>query len=248
MRYEESVIEGRNAVLEALKSGRAIDRIFVLDGCQDGPVNTIKREAKKRDIMLRYVQKERLDQLSGSGKHQGVIAYVAAYEYAEVEDLLKAARDAGEDPFLVLLDGIEDPHNLGAIIRSANQAGAHGVIIPKNRAVGLTATVAKTSAGALNYTPVARVTNLVRCMEELKKEGLWFVCADMDGEVMYRQNLTGPIGLVIGSEGGGVSRLVKETCDLTASIPMKGQIDSLNASVAAGILCYEIVRQRGYRG
>ena len=248
MRYEESVIEGRNAVLEALKSGRSIDRIFVLDGCQDGPVNTIKREAKKRDIMLRFVQKERLDQLSESGKHQGVIAYVAAYEYAEVEDLLQAARDAGEDPFLLILDGIEDPHNLGAIIRSANQAGAHGVIIPKNRAVGLTATVAKTSAGALNYTPVARVTNLVRCMEDLKKEGLWFVCADMDGEVMYRQNLTGPIGLVIGSEGGGVSRLVKETCDLTASIPMKGQIDSLNASVAAGILCYEIVRQRGFRG
>ncbi len=246
MRYEESVIEGRNAVLEALKSGRSIDRIFVLDGCQDGPVNTIKREAKKRDIMLRFVQKERLDQLSESGKHQGVIAYVAAYEYAEVEDLLQAARDAGEDPFLLILDGIEDPHNLGAIIRSANQAGAHGVIIPKNRAVGLTATVAKTSAGALNYTPVARVTNLVRCMEDLKKEGLWFVCADMDGEVMYRQNLTGPIGLVIGSEGGGVSRLVKETCDLMASIPMKGQIDSLNASVAAGILCYEIVRQRGF--
>ena len=246
MRYEESVIEGRNAVLEALKSERPIDRLFVLDGCQDGPVNTIKREAKKRDIMIRFVAKERLDQLSETGKHQGVLAYVAAYEYAEVSDLLQAARDKGEDPFLLLLDGIEDPHNLGAILRTANQAGAHGVIIPKNRAVGLTATVAKASAGAINYTPVAKVTNLVRCMEELKKEGLWFVCADMDGETMYRQNLKGPIGLVIGSEGGGVSRLVRENCDLTASIPMKGQIDSLNASVAAGILCYEILRQRDW--
>ena len=230
----------------ALKSERPIDRLFVLDGCQDGPVNTIKREAKKRDIMIRFVAKERLDQLSETGKHQGVLAYVAAYEYAEVSDLLQAARDKGEDPFLLLLDGIEDPHNLGAILRTANQAGAHGVIIPKNRAVGLTATVAKTSAGAINYTPVAKVTNLVRCMEELKKEGLWFVCADMDGETMYRQNLKGPIGLVIGSEGGGVSRLVRENCDLTASIPMKGQIDSLNASVAAGILCYEILRQRDW--
>ena len=182
--------------------------------------------------------------MSETGKHQGVIAYAAAYEYAEVEDILALAKERGEAPFLVLLDGIEDPHNLGAIIRTANQAGAHGVIIPKRRAVGLTATVARTSAGALNYTPVAKVTNLVQTMEELKKEGLWFVCADMDGEVMYRQNLTGPIGLVIGNEGEGVSRLVKETCDFTASIPMNGQIDSLNASVAMGILAYEIVRQR----
>ena len=158
--------------------------------------------------------------------------------------MLALAKERGEAPFLVLLDGIEDPHNLGAIIRTANQAGAHGVIIPKRRAVGLTATVARTSAGALNYTPVAKVTNLVQTMEELKKEGLWFVCADMDGEVMYRQNLTGPIGLVIGNEGEGVSRLVKETCDFTASIPMKGQIDSLNTSVAMGVLAYEIVRQR----
>ncbi len=244
MRYEESIIEGRNAVSEAIKSGRPIDRIFVLDGCQDGPVNTIKREAKKRDIQVRFVKKERLDQLSETGHHQGVLAYVAAYEYASLEDVFKAARDKGEDPFILLLDGIEDPHNLGAIIRTANQAGAHGVIIPKNRAATLTATVARTSAGAINYTPVVKVTNLTRCIEEMKKEGLWFVCADMKGEVMYRQNLTGPIGLVIGSEGEGVSRLVKEACDLTAAIPMKGDIDSLNASVAAGVLCYEIVRQR----
>ncbi len=244
MRYQESVIEGRNAVTEALRSDRPMDRIYIQDGCQDGAISTIKREAKKRDVQVRFVAKERLDQMSQTGRHQGVIAYVAAYEYADVSDILQLARDKGEDPFILLLDGIEDPHNLGAIIRTANQAGAHGVIIPKNRAASLTAIVAKTSAGALNYTPVAKVTNLARCIEDLKKEGLWFVCGDMGGEVMYKQNLTGPIGLVIGSEGEGVSRLVKEKCDFAASIPMKGQIDSLNASVAAGVLCYEIVRQR----
>ncbi len=244
MRYEEYTIEGRNAVTEAFRSGRPIDRLFVLDGCQDGPVKTIIKEAKKGEVPIQFVKKERLDQISGTGKHQGVIAYAAAYEYAEVEDILKAAEEKGEPPFLILLDGIEDPHNLGAIIRTANLAGAHGVIIPKRRAAGLTAVVAKTSAGALNYTPVARVTNLTAVMEELKQKGIWFVCAAMDGEVMYRQNLTGPIGLVIGSEGEGVSRLVREHCDFTASIPMKGDIDSLNASVAAGVLAYEIVRQR----
>lgn len=244
MKVEETKIEGRNAVIEAFRSGKPIDKLFLLDGCQDGPIKTILREAKKGDTIINFVSKERLDQISDTGKHQGVIAYAAAYEYSEVEDMLALARERGEAPFLIILDGIEDPHNLGAIIRTANQAGAHGVIIPKRRAVGLTATVARTSAGALNYTPVAKVTNIVQTMEELKKEGLWFVCADMDGEVMYRQNLTGPIGLVIGNEGEGVSRLVKETCDFTASIPMKGQIDSLNASVAMGILAYEIVRQR----
>lgn len=244
MRYEELTIEGRNAVLEAFRSGKTIDKLFVLDGCQDGPVHTILREAKKQDTIVNFVSRERLDQISGTGKHQGVIAYAAAYAYGDVEDMLAAAKAKGEPPFLFLLDGIEDPHNLGAIIRTANLAGAHGVIIPKRRAVGLTATVAKTSAGALNYTPVARVTNLVNIMEELKKEGMWFVCADMKGETMYRLNLKGPIGLVIGNEGEGVSRLVKEHCDLTASIPMKGDIDSLNASVAAGVLAYEIVRQR----
>ncbi|MDO4323999.1 MAG: 23S rRNA (guanosine(2251)-2'-O)-methyltransferase RlmB [Lachnospiraceae bacterium] len=242
------VIEGRNAVLEAFRSGRAMDRLLIQDGCQDGPIQTIKREARKHDTMIDFVGKERLDQLSQTGRHQGVIAYTAAYEYAEVEDILNAAREKGEDPFLILLDDIEDPHNLGAIIRTANLAGAHGVIIPKRRAVGLTATVARTSAGALNYTPVARVTNLGNTIEELKKEGIWFVCADMGAETMYRQNLTGPIGLVIGNEGSGVSRLVKEKCDFTASIPMKGNIDSLNASVAAGVLAYEIVRQRMNKG
>ena len=244
MRYEELTIEGRNAVLEAFRSGKTIDKLFVQDGCKDGPILSITREARKHDTLIKYVTKERLDQLSETGKHQGVIAYAAAYEYAEVEDILKNAREKGEEPFIFLLDNIEDPHNLGAIIRTANLAGAHGVIIPKRRAVGLTATVAKTSAGALNYTPVAKVTNLASTIEELKKEGLWFVCADMGGESMYRLNLKGPIGLVIGNEGEGVSRLVKEKCDYIASIPMKGDIDSLNASVAAGVLAYEIVRQR----
>ena len=238
------VMEGRNAVLEALRSGKPIDKLFLLDGCQDGPIRTIIREAKKHDTILKFVSRERLDQLSETKKHQGVIAYAAAYEYSELEDIFALAEKKGEDPFLILLDNIEDPHNLGAIIRTANLAGAHGVVIPKHRAVGLTATVAKTSAGALNYTPVVKVTNLAKTMEELKERGIWFVCADMDGESMYRLNLTGPIGLVIGSEGEGVSRLVKETCDFVASIPMKGDIDSLNASVAAGVLAYEIVRQR----
>ncbi len=243
-KVNENIIEGRNAVLEAFRSGKPVDKLYVLDGCQDGPVRTIVREARKHDTIIQFVEKERLSQLSETGRHQGVIAYTAAYEYSEVSDMLELAREREEDPFIILLDSIEDPHNLGAIIRTANLAGAHGVIIPKRRAVGLTATVAKTSAGALNYTPVAKVTNLKKTMEELKKEGLWFVCADMGGEAMYDLNLTGPIGLVIGNEGEGVSRLVKETCDFVASIPMKGDIDSLNASVATGVLAYEIVRQR----
>lgn len=241
---EEFTIEGRNAVLEAFRSGKTIDKLYVQKGVSDGPIQSILREAKKTDTIVNFVERERLDQMSEEGHHQGVIAHAAAYEYAEVEDLLKAAEEKGEPPFFFLLDGIEDPHNLGAIIRTANLAGAHGVIIPKRRAVGLTATVAKTSAGALNYTPVAKVTNLTAVMEDLKKKGMWFVCADMDGESMYRLDLKGPIGLVIGSEGSGVGRLVKETCDMVASIPMKGNIDSLNASVAAGVLAYEIVRQR----
>ena len=244
MGYQEQTIEGRNAVIEAFSSGKPIDKIYIQDGCQDGPILTIKREAQKRGTMIKYVSRERLDQMSDTGRHQGVIAMAGAYEYAQLEDVLAAARDSGEPPFLFLLDNIEDPHNLGAIIRTANLAGAHGVIIPKNRAVGLTATVARTSAGALNYTPVVRVTNLVKTIEDLKKEGFWFVCADMNGVRMYDLDLRGPIGLVIGSEGEGVGRLVREKCDMTAAIPMKGNIDSLNASVAAGVLAYEIVRQR----
>ena len=244
MRYEEFTIEGRNPVMEAFRAGKTIDRLFVLDGCQDGPVKSIIREAKKTDCIVTFVKKERLDQISETEKHQGVIAYAAAYEYAEVEDILKAAEEKGEPPFVILLDSIEDPHNLGAIIRTAHQAGAHGVIIPKRRAVGLTATVAKVSAGAINYLPVAKVTNLATTIEELKEKGLWFVCADMGGELMYKLNLKGPIGLVVGSEGEGVGRLIKEKCDFSAKIPMFGKVDSLNASVAMGVMAYEIVRQR----
>ena len=247
MNGEELTIEGRNAVLEAFRSGKTIDKLYVLDGCQDGPIRTIVREARKQQTLLQYVSKERLDGMSETKKHQGVIAKAAAYAYGTVEEMLENARQKGEPPFLILLDGIEDPHNLGAIIRTANLAGAHGVIIPKRRAVGLTAIVAKASAGALNYTPVAKVTNLSATMKELKEKGIWFVCADMDGEVMYKQDLTGPIGLVIGNEGDGVSKLVKENCDFVTSVPMRGDIDSLNASVAAGVLAYEILRQRLYK-
>ncbi len=244
----ENAIEGRNAVIEAFRAGKTIDKLYVQDGLKDGPIQTILREAKKHDVKVNFVEKDRLNGMSATGHHQGVIAIAASYSYAEVDDILAKAAEKGEPPFIVILDGVEDPYNLGAIVRTANQAGAHGVIIPKNRAVGLTASVARTSAGALNYTPVAKVTNIGRTMEELKKQGLWFVCADMDGTVMYDLNLTGPIGLVIGNEGSGVSELVKKKCDFVASIPMKGEIDSLNASVAAGILSYEIVRQRMKKG
>ena len=244
MRYEESIIEGRNVILEALRAGQTMDKIFILDGCQDGPVRTIIREAKKKDIMISFVAKERLDQISTTQKHQGVIAYVAAYEYADIDDMFALAEEKKEDPFLILLDEIEDPHNLGAIIRTANISGAHGVIISKHHAVGLTATVAKASAGALSYTPVAKVNNMTTTIKQLQERGMWFVCADMEGTAMYDLNLTGSIGLVIGNEGSGVTRLVKENCDFVASIPMKGEIESLNASVATGVLSYEIVRQR----
>ena len=236
-------IIGRNAVTEALNSDREIEKIILAKGAE-GSIKKIEGKAKAKKIPLYYSDKSRMDRDADGGNHQGVIAVVSDYEYATVEEILNVAKQRGEDPFVILLDGLEDPHNLGAIMRTAECAGAHGVIIPKRRAVGLTATVAKTSAGALNYTPVAKVTNLKKTMEELKKEGLWFVCADMGGEAMYDLNLTGPIGLVIGNEGEGVSRLVKETCDFVASIPMKGDIDSLNASVATGVLAYEIVRQR----
>lgn len=244
MRYEEFTIEGRNAVIEAYRAGRPIDKLFILDGCQDGPILTIKREAKAKQTPVKFVTKERLDQLSETKKHQGVIAMAAAYGYSTVNEILARAEEKGEPPFLVLLDNIEDPHNLGAIIRTANLAGAHGVIIPKRRAVGLTATVAKASAGAINYTPVAKVTNLTQTIKELKEKGIWFVCADMGGTTMYDLDLKGPIGLVIGNEGEGVGKLVKENCDFIASIPMRGDIDSLNASVACGVLSFEIVRQR----
>ena len=244
MRDENSVLIGRNTVLEALRSETTVERLFVLENSTDGPIMTIVREAKKQGLPLDFVKKSRLDEISGNGKHQGVAAYIAAYSYATVEEMLSLAKDKGEAPFLFLLDGIEDPHNLGAMIRTANLCGAHGVVIPNRRAVGLTPTVAKASAGAINYTKVACVSNLNQTIDRLKEEGMWFVCADMEGTRMYDLNLTGPIGLVIGNEGEGVSRLTKEKCDFVASIPMFGDIDSLNASVACGVLSYEILRQR----
>ena len=243
-KISENHIEGRNAVLEAFRSGKTIDKLYVQKGLKDGPVQSILRAADKTDTMVKMVEKDRLDQMSETGSHQGVIAVLAAYHYSEIEDLFALAEKRNEDPFFILLDNIEDPHNLGAIIRTANIVGAHGVIIPKDRAVGLTATVAKASAGAINYTPVVKVTNLSATIDELKERGLWFVCADMGGTPMTRLNLAGAIGLVIGNEGSGVSRLVKEKCDIVASIPQKGQINSLNASVAMGVLSYEILRQR----
>lgn len=242
----ENKLEGRNSVREAFRAGKLVEKLYVLKGCQDGPVLNILREAKRTNTMVDFVPKERLDHMSETGKHQGVVAILSAFHYSTVEDMFALAKERGEDPFFFLLDGIEDPHNLGAIIRTANLAGAHGVIIPKRRAVGLTSTVVKASAGAIHYTPVAKVTNLTAVMEELKERGMWFACADMDGEVMYRHNLRGSIGLVIGNEGSGVSRLVREHCDYIASIPMKGDIDSLNASVAAGVLAFEVVRQRNF--
>lgn len=240
----ENRLEGRHSVLEAFRAGKRIEKLYVLKGCQDGPVLNILREARRADVFVDFVTKERLDHMSESGKHQGVVAWMSAFAYSTVEEMLQRAEERNEEPFLFLLDGMEDPHNLGAIIRTANLAGAHGVIIPRHRAVGLTATVVKASAGAVHYTPVAKVTNLTNEMKRLKERGMWFVCADMEGKLMYRHNLTGAIGLVIGSEGTGVSRLVKENCDYIAGIPMAGDIDSLNASVAAGVLAYEIVRQR----
>ena len=237
-------IEGHHSVLEAFRSGQPVERLFVRKDCKDGPVLTILREAKKNGTLVDFVPRERLDYMSETGRHQGVIAVLSAFHYKSIEDMFALARKRGEDPFFFLLDGIEDPHNLGAIIRTANLAGAHGVIIPKRRAVGLTAAAVKASAGAIHYTPVAKVTNLAATIKELKKQGMWFACADMEGELMYRQNLTGPLGLVVGSEGTGVNRLVRENCDYITSIPMAGNIDSLNASVAAGVLAYEVVRQR----
>ena len=244
MKSEENIIEGRNPVIEALRSGREIEKLYITSGSQDGPIKTVVREASKKKIPVEFVTKAVLDRMSPTGTHQGVIAYAAACSYSTVKEMLKAAEEKGEQPFLFMLDGIEDPHNLGAIIRTANIVGAHGVIIPKNRAASLTAAAARASAGALNYTPVAKVTNLTREIEELKKKGVWFVCADMDGTQMYDLDLSGPVCLVVGSEGSGVSRLVAEHCDMKASIPMRGQINSLNASVAAGVLAYEILRRR----
>ena len=245
--FNENQLEGRNAVLEVLKSGRDIEKIIVQKDNVEGTIRRIAGMARERGIVVQEAARQKLDEMSQTKNHQGVIAIVSEHEYAEVDDILRSAAEKGEKPFIIILDNITDPHNLGAVIRTAECAGAHGVIIPKRRSVGLTAVVGKTSAGALEYMPVARVTNIARTIEELKKQGVWVACADMDGEDYYDASLDGAIALVIGSEGEGVSRLVKEKCDFTVSIPMYGKISSLNASVAGALLMYEVVRQRNYK-
>jgi 23S rRNA (guanosine2251-2'-O)-methyltransferase len=243
--FIENRIEGKNPVLEALKSGRTVEKLLIARGNTEGSIREIIRRAKEKKIIIQEVDRQRLDEISQSGVHQGVIAYVTPYSYVEVEDILAQARDKGEDPFLIILDEITDPHNLGAIIRTAECSGAHGIIIPKRRSVGLTPAAIKASAGAVEYLPVAKVTNLANLLDKLKDQGIWIAGADMDGQNYTSQNLQGPIALVIGSEGRGIGRLLKEKCDFIIKIPLKGSIESLNASVAAGILMYEVVRQRG---
>jgi 23S rRNA (guanosine2251-2'-O)-methyltransferase len=246
--YDEGLqLEGRNAVLEALNHDKPIDKIFMKKGEIEGTLKVIAAKAREKGIIVQEVDKTKMEQLTKSNNSQGVIAMCPAHEYCEVEDILAKAREKGEDPFIIVLDEITDPHNLGAVIRTADACGAHGVIIPKRRAVGLSAIVSKTSAGALEFVPVARVTNIAREIERLKKENIWVACADMDGEPYFKTNLKGAIAVVIGSEGEGVSRLVKEKCDFSVGIPMYGQISSLNASVSAGLIMYEVVRQRKFK-
>lgn len=244
---DENMLYGRNAVMEALKGEREIDKILVQKGEKEGSVIKIISLAKSKAVVVQEVEKAKLDELTGREKHQGVLAYVAAHEYVEVEEILEDAKEKGEAPFVLILDNIQDPHNLGAIIRTAHNAGVHGIIIPKRRAVGLTGTVAKSSAGALEYMKVAKVSNIVQTIRELKEKGLWIACADMDGKTLYDENLTGPIGIVVGSEGEGVSKLTKENCDYVVSVPMYGKVTSLNASVAASLMIYEVVRQRNFK-
>lgn len=246
MEVNENQLEGRNAVLEVLKSGRDINKIFVQKGNVEGTIKRIVATAYERRIVVQEVARQKLDEISQTKNHQGVIAIVSAHDYVEVSDIINSAKEKGEEPFLIILDGITDPHNMGAIIRTAEVAGAHGIIIPKRRSAALTATVGKTSAGALEFLPVARVVNITNTIEDLKKQGVWIACADMQGENYFNSNLKGAIAIVIGSEGEGVSRLVKENCDFTVSIPMYGNIESLNASVAASLLIYEVIRQRNF--
>lgn len=240
-------LEGRNTVLEAINSNRTIEKIMVQKGNIEGSLKKIVAKAKDNGIIVQEVAKQKLDEISETKNYQGVIALVSAHEYSTVDDILALAAAKCEEPFIIILENITDPHNLGAVIRTANAAGAHGIIIPKRRAVGLTQTVCKTSSGAIEYTKVARVTNISNTIEELKQKNIWVACADMDGEILYKTNLKGSIAIVIGSEGDGVSRLVKQKCDFTVKIPMYGEISSLNASVAAGLLMYEIVRQRRFQ-
>ncbi len=237
------IIIGRNAVLEALKSNREIEKITLAKGAE-GSVRQIAAKARDKRIPLYYSDKSRMDKMASGGAHQGVIAVISDYRYCSVEDILKRAADRGEDPFIIILDGLEDPHNLGAIMRTAECAGAHGIIIPKRRSVSVTETVAKTSAGAVEYMLCAKVANIASEIDRLKKKGIWIGACDMGDHIYYDRDLTGPIGLVIGAEGDGISRLVREKCDFVVSIPMKGSINSLNASNAASILMYEVVRQR----
>ena len=241
---EKDVIFGRNSVAEAIKSGRPLDSVMVARGDRSGSIPKIVADAKKAGIVIKEVDPKKLDFVCGHNNHQGIAAFGAVKEYSSVEDIFATAEERNEAPFIIICDEIEDPHNLGAIIRTAEAAGAHGVIIPKRRSASLSFTVAKTSAGAVEFMHVARVTNIPQTIDELKKRGVWVYCADMDGEPFYKSNLKGSIALVIGSEGNGVGRLVKEKCDVTLSMPMKGKINSLNASVAAGILMYEVSRQR----
>lgn len=244
---DENILFGRNSVMEALKGERTIDKILVQKGEKEGSVIKIIGEAKAKSIVVQEVEKSKLDELTGREKHQGVVAYAAAHEYVSVDEILEEAKEKGEQPFVLILDNIQDPHNLGAIIRTAHNAGVHGIIIPKRRAVGLTGTVSKSSAGALEYMKVAKVSNIVQAIKELKEKGLWIACADMDGKPMFEENLTGPMGIVVGSEGEGVSKLTKENCDYVISVPMYGKVTSLNASVAASLMTYEVVRQRNFK-
>lgn len=243
---DENILFGRNSVMEALKGQREIDKILVQKGEKEGSVIKIISLAKSKAIVVQEVEKAKLDELTGREKHQGVLAYVAAHEYVSVDEILEDAKEKGEAPFVLILDNIQDPHNLGAIIRTAHNAGVHGIIIPKRRAVGLTGTVAKSSAGALEYMKIAKVSNIVQTIRELKERGLWIACADMDGKTLYEENLTGPIGIVVGSEGEGVSKLTRDNCDYIVSVPMYGKVTSLNASVAASLMVYEVVRQRNF--
>ena len=241
----EDILLGRNAVREAIKSGRSINRILIAEGSHGGSISEIINLAKERHLVLQSISTDKLDTLCGGQRHQGIAAYAAPVDYVELDDILNLAKDRGEDPFLILLDELEDPHNLGAILRTADAVGAHGILIPKHRSCPLSSVVAKTSAGAVEYVPVARIGNVAQTLEGLKKQGLWVAGADMDGtENYYEANLTGPIVLVIGSEGHGVSRLTKEACDFIVKIPMRGKVNSLNASNAAAILAYEILKQR----
>ena len=241
----EDILLGRNAVREAIKSGRSINRILIAEGSHGGSISEIINLAKERHLVLQSISTDKLDTLCGGQRHQGIAAYAAPVDYVELDDILNLAKDRGEDPFLILLDELEDPHNLGAILRTADAVGAHGILIPKHRSCPLSSVVAKTSAGAVEYVPVARIGNVAQTLEGLKKQGLWVAGADMDGtENYYEANLPGPIVLVIGSEGHGVSRLTKEACDFIVKIPMRGKVNSLNASNAAAILAYEILKQR----